>query len=61
MTFGREGHAGTRTIRISSAGERRRMTVGSVSSVSTVSAAYAEDPTMKQRQLARFDNNGQAC
>jgi len=34
------------------------MTVGTVS---TVSAAYAEDPTMKQRQLARFDNNGQAC
>jgi hypothetical protein len=41
MSFRREGHAGTRVIRISSAVEQRPTTV---STVSSVSAVYAEPP-----------------
>src|SRR5262249_4930075 len=39
MTFGREGRAGTRMIKISLAGERRPTATATVSTVNTVSAA----------------------
>jgi len=44
MTFGREGSAGTRVIRISSAAENHASTVSTVSTVRTINAAYAETP-----------------
>ena len=60
ISFSREGRAGTRTIRISSAVENRAAIVSAVSTVSTVSRVCHDISVRRGEQLQRMDHSSSA-